>query len=91
MTWYPFLASSPAQVSPAGPEPTTATFLPLDSGLWGAALTFSRYQSAANRSSRPMATGSPLMPRTHFASHWVSWGQTRPDTAGRALSAAMTS
>ena len=30
-----------------------------------------------------MATGSPLMPRTHLPSHWVSWGQTRPQTAGR--------
>ena len=29
-----------------------------------------------------METGSPLMPRTHFASHWVSWGHTRPQTAG---------
>src|SRR6185369_15677643 len=33
-----------------------------------------------------MATASPLTPRTHLASHWVSWGQTRPQTAGRALS-----
>src|SRR5512136_841903 len=33
-----------------------------------------------------MATGSPLALYTHIASHWVSWGQTRPQTAGRALS-----
>ena len=36
-----------------------------------------------------MPTLSCLMPRTHLLSHWVSWGQTRPHTAGRALSAAM--
>ena len=34
-----------------------------------------------------MATGALLIPRTHSVSHWVSWGQTRPVTAGRALSA----
>ena len=39
-------------------------------------------RSATYRSRRPMATGSPLMPRTQFFSHWVSCGQTRPHTAG---------
>ncbi len=43
-------------------------------------------QSATNRSSQPMATGSPFLPRTQTPSHWVSWGQTRPVVAGRALS-----
>jgi len=32
-----------------------------------------------------MATGSPLMPRTQNFWHWLSWGQTRPQMAGRAF------
>ena len=42
-------------------------------------------QSATKRSSFPMETASPLMPRMHLPSHWVSCGQTRPQTAGSAL------
>ncbi len=42
-------------------------------------------QSATKRSSRPMPTLSPLMPRTHLDSHCFSCGQTRPQTAGREL------
>ena len=49
-------------------------------GLFGGVLMC---QSATKRSRRPMPTGSPLMPRTHLLSHWVSCGQTRPQTAGR--------
>ena len=30
-----------------------------------------------------MATGSPFLARMHLPSHWLSWGQTRPQTAGR--------
>ena len=30
-----------------------------------------------------MPTGSPFTPRTHLDSHWLSWGHTRPHTAGR--------
>ena len=33
-----------------------------------------------------MATGRPLLPRMHSISHCVSCGQTRPVTAGSALS-----
>ena len=33
-----------------------------------------------------MATESPFLVRTQTPSHWVSWGQTRPVTQGRALS-----
>ena len=36
-------------------------------------------------------TGSPLMPRTHLASHCVSCGHTRPQMAGSALSCRITS
>ena len=32
-----------------------------------------------------MATGSPFLPRMHWPSHWISWGHTRPQTAGRAF------
>ena len=54
--------------------------------LAGAAglIPFSLAQSATKRSSLPMETGSPLMPRTHCPSHWLSCGHTRPQTAGRA-------
>ena len=38
-----------------------------------------------------MPTGSPLMPRMHLDSHWVSWGHTRPHTAGRLEERLMTS
>ena len=31
-----------------------------------------------------------LMPRVHLPSHWLSWGQTRPQTAGREEERAMT-
>ena len=30
-----------------------------------------------------MPTLSPLIARTQPPSHWVSWGQTRPQTAGK--------
>ena len=76
VTAYPRRARSPAQVRPEGPEPTTATLWPLRAGfsvrsaLPAASVSICR--SATNRSNRPMATGSPLTPRTHLASHWVS-------------------
>ena len=50
-----------------------------------ATMPFSLAQSATKRSSLPMETGSPLMPRIHLPSHWLSCGQTRPQTAGSAL------
>ena len=78
-------ASSPAQVRPAGPEPMTATLCPLAGAVARLDTPCSAAQSATKRSTRPMATGSPLMPRTHLPSHWFSWGQTRPEMAGRAL------
>ena len=64
--------SAPAQLSPAGPEPITATFWAFSSlGGWGFR-SWAIAQSATYRSSRPMPTGSPLMPRTHSFSHWFS-------------------
>jgi len=38
-----------------------------------------------------MPTGSPLIARTHFASHWLSCGQTRPQIAGRLFVSRITS
>ena len=38
-----------------------------------------------------MATGSPFLPRRQRPSHWLSWGQTRPVTQGRALSSSSDS
>ena len=41
-----------------------------------------------------MATGPPVfsgfLPRRHLPSHWFSWGQTRPQTAGRELNSRRT-
>ena len=48
-------------------------------------IPFSFAQSATKRSSLPMDTASPLIPRRHFPSHCVSCGHTRPQTAGSAL------
>ena len=84
VTSYPMRARSPAQVRPAGPEPTTATLCPLDLGFSGSSLLLLLCQSATKRSRRPMPTGSPFMPRTQYFSHWLSWGHTRPHTAGSA-------
>ncbi len=38
-----------------------------------------------------MATESPFLARMHTASHWLSCGQTRPVTHGRALSSSRLS
>ena len=71
---------------PAGPEPTTATRLPFGAGgvgAWGVPCSAS--QSARKRSSRPIASGSPFLPRMQSFSHCSSCGQTRPQTAGSAF------
>ena len=57
-----------------GPEPMTATFLPFFSAGAAGLMPCSLAQSATKRSSLPMDTGSPLMPRIHFPSHWLSCG-----------------
>ena len=106
---HPRFASSPAQVSDAGPEPMTATRLPAKSfdtapsalrqmpqatsspaahssrspSMAAAASSgCSNAQSDVKRSKRPMATGSPFLPRVHTPSHCVSCGHTRPQMAG---------
>ena len=40
--------------------------------------------------SLPIATGSPLTPKTQEPSHWLSCGQTRPQTLGSELSSEIT-
>ena len=86
VTSWPCRIRSPATVSPAGPAPTTATFLPVGAALGGIKrLPCSRSQSAAKRSSLPMATGSSFFPTIQSFSHWSSCGQTLPHTAGRLL------
>ncbi len=70
VTSWPLTIRSPATVSPAGPDPTTATFFPVGSALGGSSpVPFSLSQSAANRSRLPMATGSPFLARMHTPSH----------------------
>ena len=84
-TLNPLRERSPAIVSPAGPEPITAT-LPRVLGR-----RFSRIspilpsKSARKRSSLPTCMPWPFLPSTQCPSHCFSWGQTRPHTAGRLL------
>src|SRR5471030_1127665 len=85
VTSYPFLAKSPAQVSPAGPLPTTATFTPFLGSVALKSTLCSAAQSAVNLSSLPIDTESPFIPKTHLPSHCFSCGQTLPQTAGSAL------
>ena len=68
----------------------TATLMPFVFSGFSGTTPFSLDQSATKRSSLPMETASPLMPRTHWPSHWLSCGQTRPQTAGSAEDLPMT-
>ena len=70
---------------PAGPLPITAAFFPQGSFFTICAVPSAMAVSAANLSSLPIATGSPLIPRTHLLSHWLSCGHTRPQIAGSAF------
>ena len=72
VTSYPSFARSPAHVSPEGPEPITATRLPFFDAAFSGLISFSRAQSATNRSSLPIYTASPLIPLIHLPSHWLS-------------------
>ena len=84
VTSCPLRIRSPATVSPPGPEPTTATFLPVLGAMGGMGMSERpRAQSAAKRSRLPMETGVSFLPTMHRPWHWLSWGQTRPQTAGR--------
>ena len=84
-TLNPWRERSPAIVSPAGPEPITAT----RPRVFGC--SFSRIspmlpsKSARKRSSLPTCMPWPFLPSTQCPSHCFSCGQTRPHTAGRLL------
>ena len=73
-----------SSVSPAGHEPTTPTILPVGSGFYGSPCLFTISQSAAQRSSLPITTGSLFFTSTQTSSHQVSCGHTRPQIAGSA-------
>ena len=90
VTPWPIWIRSPAQASPAGPDPMTAILLPVG-GVTEAACLRPRLRSssATNLSRCPIAMGRPFLPRTHASSHWLSCGQTLPHTAGSALSSRM--
>ena len=80
----PALLSCAAAARPAGPEPTTATFLPV---------RFSGGSATTQPSSKPLSmiaasmllivTAGSLMPSTHDPSHGA--GQTRPVNSGKLL------
>ena len=76
---------SPATVRPDGPEPTTATFLPVGAALGGKLTGTVLPLVVGDRNVRgcrwPRA--APFLPTMHLPSHWISCGQTRPQTAGR--------
>src|SRR6059058_2550649 len=67
---------------PAGPDPTTATFLPVRTfGTRGFTQPFSHARSAIACSIDLMPTGSSLMFRVHAASQGA--GQMRPVNSGK--------
>ena len=90
-----YIIAQLCKVSGTGKTGRTGTddcYLLVRSSSAGAAglMPFSLAQSATKRSSLPMETGSPLIPRIHFPSHWLSCGHTRPQTAGSAEDSLMT-
>ena len=87
VTLCPARRTSAATVNPAGPEPTTATFLPVSAaGAGGVCKLFSRSKSATKRSKRPIeterSTSLKIFPTVHCAWHCFSCGHTRPHIAG---------
>ena len=77
----PAAADSMPAVSPAGPDPTTATRFPVDSlGVARSFQTLPSSRSAAKRLSSLMATGSFTSPRRHPSSQ--GWSHTYPSTSG---------
>ena len=83
-TSWPARASCWAAARPAGPEPTTATFLPvLRSAGCGATQPSSKARSATAHSMVLMVTGLSSMFSVQAASHGA--GHTRPVTSGKLL------
>ena len=86
VTSWPARRHSDAAVIPAGPDPTTATRLPVAGAVSGTSTPFSLSQSATNRSRAPMRTGLSFFPSIQVPWHCASCGQTRPHMAGSILS-----
>ena len=82
VTVCPALLSCWAAASPAGPEPTTATRLPVRTG-GGCAFTSpaSKARSTISCSMSLIVTGGSLMPSVQLPSHGA--GQTRPVNSGK--------
>ena len=84
VTRWPARFSCSAAASPAGPEPTTATFLPVRvAGGSGATQPSSNARSMIVTSTALIVTGSSLMPSTQEPSHGA--GQRRPVNSGKLL------
>ena len=84
VTRCPARFSCSAAASPAGPEPTTATFLPVraDGGA-GTTQPSSKARSMIVTSTALMVTGSSLIPSTQEPSQGA--GQRRPVNSGKLL------
>ena len=84
VTGWPALLSCSAAARPAGPEPMTATFLPVRiSGGSGSTQPSSQPRSMIAPSMFLIVTGGSLMPSTQEPSHGA--GQTRPVNSGKLL------
>ncbi len=84
VTEWPQRLSSAAAASPAGPEPITATRLPVRrSGGSGTTQPSSKARSAIAISICSIVTGSSLMASTQADSHGA--GQIRPVNSGKLL------
>ena len=84
VTEWPRRLSWSAAASPAGPEPTTATFLPVRArGGRGTMSPFSQASSMMPSSLSFTVTGSPWRPQVQAASHRA--GHTRPVNSGKLL------
>ena len=84
MTSWPARVSCWAAARPAGPEPTTATRLPVSAvGRTGVTQPSSQARSMISTSTCLMVTGSWLMPSTQAPSHGA--GHSRPVNSGKLL------
>ena len=84
VTAWPARASCCAAARPAGPEPTTATVLPVLTGAGrGTTQPSAHARSMIACSIDLMPTGASLMLSVHASSHGA--GQTRPVNSGKLL------
>ncbi len=83
-TSWPARVSCWAVASPAGPEPITATRLPVRTdGTCGCTQPSSQARSMISTSTCLIVTGSALMPTTQALSHGA--GHNRPVNSGKLL------